>query len=368
MGSHPLKTLSALALLSGSSPLNRLFGELHFRFGQLGLIEDAASLESALQIRPPSLLLLPLGSEAQLDFALAMAARFAGMQVVGFSDGLSVEGYLRAAESQLAWVDPCGGIQAVTDDLARVIQKPIASVLQRVPAAQEIEPTLLTQGEIRSVFQPIVSNKSGAVEHYECLARLQHNRQLYTPAHFMQAAKEGGLLSAITDAVMRQGIGRLKNASGGVSVNLFIEDLYREDLDGLLKAHCEQLGIATSRVTLEIPKGALREKAPLIAAATRLKKAGFKIALDNFSGQAGALKTLLDLEVDFVKLDGALTHHSIHSASVADQIGDLADFVRTLGGHTIAEHVSSQALHQSITDLGVDYAQGFHIGRPDKGD
>ncbi len=96
----------------------------------------------------------------------------------------------------------------------------------------------------------------------------------------------------------------------------------------------------------------------------RLRKLGHEVALDDFGRGLSSLTYLKSLPVNCVKIDGELIRDVTHNPRSQAMVSAVVQLARAMKLETTAECIESAEIHQAIANLGVDYAQGFAIGRP----
>src|SRR5262249_50508093 len=138
--------------------------------------------------------------------------------------------------------------------------------------------------------------------------------------------------------------------------SLLDESLYAED--GALRA-------ASHRVIYEITERQGLEAVPdLKQRVSRLRRAGYRIAVDDLGSGYSGLSTFAQLVPDLVKFDMALIRGIDVSLTKAKLLGSMASLCHDLKIQTIAEGIETAAEQRRVTDLGCDFLQGYHIGRP----
>jgi EAL domain-containing protein (putative c-di-GMP-specific phosphodiesterase class I) len=96
----------------------------------------------------------------------------------------------------------------------------------------------------------------------------------------------------------------------------------------------------------------------------RLRKLGCSFALDDFGTGLSSLVYLKSLPVDVLKIDGAFVRDAGINPRTESMMRAIAQLARTMGMETVAEYVETDELRARMAALGVDYGQGFAIGRP----
>jgi len=124
-------------------------------------------------------------------------------------------------------------------------------------------------------------------------------------------------------------------------------------------------GIEPRRLIFELTETAAVTNIPLARRfAERLRQLGCRFALDDFGSGFGSFYYLKHLPFDYLKIDGEFVSGCLGSRTDQLIIESVVRIARGLGKETVAEFVSDGQLESFLRSQGVDYAQGFHIGRP----
>lgn len=219
--------------------------------------------------------------------------------------------------------------------------------------------------------QPIMRISDGAIHHFESLVRMvDEDGTLRMPGAFIGVAESVGLISQIDRVVMEWTmLEESRTTSAGrnwhYSVNLSGRDVGDEDVLVFLKSKARELGTMQGRIILEITEtAAIRDFDRAVRFMSELKERGFSLALDDFGVGFTSFSYLRKFPVDYIKIDGSFIrniHQSIHDQSVVKAIVDIAHAINI---QTIAEFVELPQELEVIRALGVDYAQGYLIGKP----
>jgi diguanylate cyclase (GGDEF)-like protein/PAS domain S-box-containing protein len=214
--------------------------------------------------------------------------------------------------------------------------------------------------------QPVMDLASGEIAKHELLLRMRNGGdELIPPLAFLGVAERLGLIHAIDRWVVREALrtlGERPELRLGVNISGHsIDDpgVLEEIRDGLRK-HL----VDPARLFVEITETAAIgniEVAHNFAAA--LHELGCSLALDDFGTGFGSFYYLKHLPAEFLKIDGDFV---AGPRSRTDElvIEAIVGIAKGLGKRTIAEHVEDEATLEAVRAAGVDFAQGFHIGRP----
>jgi EAL domain-containing protein (putative c-di-GMP-specific phosphodiesterase class I) len=219
-------------------------------------------------------------------------------------------------------------------------------------------------------YQPIVSLLDGRVTHHEALVRLQDETdgRLIGPASFLPAAERYGLIGAIDRMVLDKVAAQLAQmppSAGAVAMNLSALSVTDRSMLAHVVRGLERYGADPSRLVVEVTETASISDMPRARAfCERLHELGCAIALDDFGAGFGSFHYLKHLPFQYLKIDGAFIRGLPDSPHDQLVVKALVGLVREMGQQTIAEFVGDQRTIELLRELGVDYAQGFEIGRP----
>jgi diguanylate cyclase (GGDEF)-like protein/PAS domain S-box-containing protein len=231
----------------------------------------------------------------------------------------------------------------------------------------------LEQDRLRLYVQPVVAlapDRRGPVHHEVLLRLVDEGGQLVLPSRFIPAAERYGVMPAVDRWVVRAALARLGEdpdaLAGGVSLNLSGNSLSDDTLLGFLRAQLEEHGVPPERVCFEVTEtAAIRSLDRASAILAEIRALGCKVALDDFGSGLSSFRYLKALPVDYLKIDGSFVEHIDRSERDQAMVAAINQLAQALGIETIAEHASSDAIVGGLRALGVDYGQGFALGRPE---
>jgi EAL domain-containing protein (putative c-di-GMP-specific phosphodiesterase class I) len=220
-------------------------------------------------------------------------------------------------------------------------------------------------------YQPIVSLLDGGVSHYEALVRLadEPRGRLVGPGSFLPAAERYGLVREIDRLVLGKVLALLAEDQGERGASIAINVSTLSATDRTMLTHIERglarRGVDPSRLIVEVTEtAAISDMGRARAFCEGVQACGCGVALDDFGSGFGSFQYLKHLPFDFLKIDGDFIRGLPVSTTDQLVVKALADVVRGMGRLTIAEFVGDGATLTLLHDYGVDYAQGFAVGRP----
>jgi diguanylate cyclase (GGDEF)-like protein/PAS domain S-box-containing protein len=219
--------------------------------------------------------------------------------------------------------------------------------------------------------QPIVPIYSAGLPRYELLVRLlDDNGEIIPPGAFLPNAERFDLIGEIDRWVLRRAISLLhQHARAGndfsLSVNLSGKTMNDLELAGDLAEMLKENPIPPGRLVVEVTETAAIvniERARELA--KQLRQMGCLFALDDFGSGFSSFYYLKHLEFDYLKIDGEFIVNLVSSATDRLLVQAVVDIARGLGTQTVAEFVGDDETVELLRQLGVDYGQGYHLGRP----
>lgn len=221
-------------------------------------------------------------------------------------------------------------------------------------------------GVLRVYLQPIVCNKSLDVEMYEALARLEGKKgEINLPSAFLGIAKERGNYDLITRYMVRQSCVIARSEGISVSVNIDYSDIENDKILEFIYAEVRGLKGCGCGVNFEITeKEDIQDWGKANEFICEVKKYGSKVGIDDFGTGYSNISEVMNLDVDYIKIDGSLIKELVESDKNRALVRHIVSFAGELGIKTVAEHVSDGKIYKEVYRLGVDYSQGFYFGVP----
>ena len=133
-----------------------------------------------------------------------------------------------------------------------------------------------------------------------------------------------------------------------------------------LKEKISLYGINPINVTFEILENITISKnsKKITKQLNALRDMGFKIAIDDFGIENSNFSRLLEINIDFIKLDGIFIKNLKYNERNRTITKAIVNLAKTLGIKTVAEFVEDEEVYNIVKKCGIDYAQGYYIGKP----
>lgn len=219
--------------------------------------------------------------------------------------------------------------------------------------------------------QPVVDTGSRKIVGYEILIRMRDDDgSLIMPSGFLSAAERFGLATEIDAWVIEHAVRHLayrrqRGEDVSYAINLSGQSLTAPKVAEIIPRVLTETGLAPSALTFEVTETAAIADMSLAAAfLSKLRTLGCRTALDDFGIGMSSFAYLRDLPVDAVKIDGRFVKKIVGSPIDAAMVRAMNDIAHALCKKTVAEFVENEEIFQQLIELGVDYGQGYHLGKP----
>ena len=201
---------------------------------------------------------------------------------------------------------------------------------------------------------------------------LDRNGNVIGPAAFIAAAERYHLISSIDRWVVKTAFAALAEAQRRewsrpvlFAINLSGQSLGEEGFLDFVIEELEKSGVDSRRICFEITETAAISKLDsAMRFITGLKAKGCRFILDDFGSGLSSFAYLRDLQVDFLKIDGEFVQNMLEDRVKRAMVESINQIGHVMGLQTIAEWVENRATHEALRELGVDYAQGFWLCKP----
>ncbi|MDH4101319.1 MAG: EAL domain-containing protein, partial [Nitrospirota bacterium] len=240
----------------------------------------------------------------------------------------------------------------------------------RVSEKNRIEDAL-AHGRFTPWYQPILHLPDNKVSHYEVLARMidEEGRVIY-PNGFISTAEQMGLIANIDLFIMREAMKlqakeKLEGRDISFGINISGKNLGNEELLDKVRNNISETGANPDRLVFEITETeAIRNMDNAIIFLNSLKDMGCRLALDDFGVGFTAFSYIKNMHVDYLKIDGSFIKNLHKNTDDQHIVRSIVAMAKGLGVRTVAEFVEDGEVLELLREYGVDYAQGYFIGRP----
>jgi diguanylate cyclase (GGDEF)-like protein/PAS domain S-box-containing protein len=290
-----------------------------------------------------------------------------GIALFDESERLSAEDVLVNADLAMYDAKEAGRDRAAT---SCEHDRGVSRMKTRITWAERIREAL-EEDRFTLYAQPIVELSSGLVRQHELLLRMLDERgEVIPPAAFIGVAERYDLMQDIDRWVVGRAIRHMgeQHRAGRelvFEVNISGSSTGDPELLTLIEHELRESGIDPVNLVLEVTETTAVANIPRAQQfASHLAELGCRFALDDFGAGFGSFYYLKHLPFDLLKIDGEFVRSCTTSQTDQLLIRAAVDIARGLGKKTIAEYVGDGETVELLRALGVDYGQGFHLGRP----
>jgi len=291
---------------------------------------------------------------------------------IGISAGISLinrtnnklSNIINAADNacQIAKNQGRNQIHVASSETGEYIQhKQQVAWLPKITKALQLNQFTLYAQEIRAI------NSDSNEKHYELLIRLiNKDGSITLPNAFIPPAERYDLMPQIDRWVIEcafSNIDRNTNYSINLSGLSTCDTGIGDYIESLQKIHC----IDAKRITFEITEtAAIQNIEKCLTLINHLKTLGFQFSLDDFGSGLSSFSYLKNLNIDYLKIDGSFVKEIVNEPTSYAMVKSINEVGHVMGLKTIAEFVENKEIFLKLKEIGVDYAQGYYIHKPEQ--
>lgn len=300
---------------------------------------------------------------------LDAARRFAREQ------GLNIVGMLPkpfSPPSVRRLLGTCVGEPAIIDEEQSSGDDMAEPVINMEVLAQALE-----KGQFFLVYQPKVHCSDGSLAGLEVLVRWRHpDAGIIGPTSFIPVFEASDLMDELTRHIIDMALewyasldARTVAETGlTLSLNISARNLEGKTLVEDIARRCRKFDIDPGRLIFELTESsAMRDPVRSLELLTRLRVMGFQLSLDDFGTGFSSMLQLVRLPFSEVKVDRSFVMAAEEPGESRNVVRSIVELGKSLGLRTTAEGVETQAVMDYLRYIDCDYAQGYHISRPQEG-
>ncbi len=223
------------------------------------------------------------------------------------------------------------------------------------------------QKRIVPYFQPICVVGDGQVAIHELLMRIEIDGRIVPAGEFIAEAERMGLVHQMDYQLIEKAFVRVReeNYRGMLFINLSPKSLLIGEFVGKVRRLAELHGIEPGQIVFEITeRETVGNLAVLEAFVLELKEQGFCFAIDDFGSGYSSFHYIKHFPVDFIKIEGEFVRNIVDDEVYRAFVKSIATLAHELKMRTIAEFVENREILVELQAFGIDYAQGYYLGRP----
>ena len=228
----------------------------------------------------------------------------------------------------------------------------------------EIKKAVL-KGQVIPFYQKIIDNNTLDVFKYEALARIKFKDKILNPDIFMPAVKNLKLEDKFTREILKKvfsDVYEIKKIQAA-SINININDITNKNTIELIRTLLKIYG--GQSITFEIIETiGVEDYSILLDFTSMIKEYNSSISIDDFGSGHSGYEHLINLEIDYLKIDGKFIKNIKNNLKTQSLIKGLCNFSKEHNIKVIAEFVEDQDTFNLLKNIGVDFSQGYFFGKP----
>lgn len=221
---------------------------------------------------------------------------------------------------------------------------------------------------IYDLTKPLPGENNYELFSYEILVRLYDDEgKIHYPGEFLNIAKQAGLYISITKAVVNIAFDLVEKFDYVFSINLSSSDMANTSVCELFSARLKKCK-APNRLTIEVleTEDIDQKMDDVLKFLNEVRNKGCHVAIDDFGSGFANISTILQLNIDYIKIDGSIIKRLPYDENSRAFLSMLSNFAASANYTMVAEFVSSQDILDQVKALGVQCAQGYLLGKPAK--
>jgi len=260
-------------------------------------------------------------------------------------------------------------------DFAKKHRKPFVMYSTAIDHRKESGLTLKCRDDIAlaideqrvvAVYQPIV-DKEGKVIKHETLMRLQEQDtlKLMSPFYFLDVAIKTRLYEHLSSTIIFKALHLIKERDKVLSINFTYSDIKNSEFTKRVEEFIQENPQVGHKLVFEITESeSIENYSDVKNFIRRFREYGVKIAIDDFGSGFSNFEYILEIEPDYLKIDGSLVKDIDTNAKAHTLVEAIVEFSHKLGIKIIAEYVHSETIFLMLKELDVDEYQGFYFSEP----
>lgn len=220
---------------------------------------------------------------------------------------------------------------------------------------------------ITPYFQPIMGIANKRVAAVEVLSRMEINGEVIRADQFIEIAEKVGVIHRLDAIVIEAALAQVAGTGydGYLFFNLSPRALVLSEFTATLRSIVATSGFPPERIVFEITeRDTVKNLSLMQRFLSELRSEGFKLAIDDFGSGFSSFHYLRNFTFDFLKIEGDFVANMLHNDRDQVFVRSITALARQLDIQVIAEFVENAEILTLLEEIGIDYAQGYLIGRP----
>ncbi len=209
-------------------------------------------------------------------------------------------------------------------------------------------------------YQAIRNLETRELHHYEALLRIEDGEHVIFPDKILPDLEDSYLYTYLTKRVIEFNVDKLRGDSKiKISINLSADDLINDSILAILAQNSD----LSDRLLIEILENKSIDYQKVELSIQKLKLFGYKICIDDFGSGYSNLNHLLNLSIDYLKIDGSIISEIHHDKKAYSIVKTFAEFCKQNSIKVVAEFIDNQEVVDILKSFGVEYGQGWYFSK-----
>ena len=243
----------------------------------------------------------------------------------------------------------------------------IVTMIKEQKAKSALLVDAVANNRIVPYFQPIQTTLTGKNEIHELLMRIEVDGKIVPAYEFIEVAESMSIINRMDLMVIENAFKKIKAESydGILFINLSPKSLVVGNYADAITQLIKQYEISKDHIVFEITeRETVKNFSVLEKFVMNLKMAGYKFAIDDFGSGFSSFHYIKKFPIDYLKIDGEFIININKDKKDKAFVHSILTLAKELNVKTVAEYVEDEEIVKTLKEMGVDYLQGFHIGRP----
>ena len=243
----------------------------------------------------------------------------------------------------------------------------VISLVKEQKAKSSLLIDAVANNRIVPFFQPIQNAQSGTNDIHELLMRIEIDGKIISAYEFIEVAESMSLINRMDLMVIENAFKKMveEKYAGILFINLSPKSLVIGNYADAITKLIYQYGISKDHVVFEITeRETVKNFSVLEKFVINLKLDGYKFAIDDFGSGFSSFHYIKKFPIDYLKIDGEFIMNINKDPKDRAFVHSILTLAKELNVKTVAEYVEDEEIVTTLKRMGVDYLQGFHIGKP----
>ncbi|CAM4178510.1 bifunctional diguanylate cyclase/phosphodiesterase [Vreelandella rituensis] len=243
----------------------------------------------------------------------------------------------------------------------------VAAIYREVGEKNQMVLNALEEKRIVPYFQPIVDVVTGETHIHELLMRIEMDGRIIPAGEFIDIAESIGVVHRMDYLLIEKAFAQIheQNYQGTLFINLSPRSLIISEFIGRIHQLALDYKIDSSRIVFELTERETVSNLKLLEQfVLDLKMQGFSFAIDDFGSGFSSFHYLKQFPIDVIKIEGEFIRNMLTDDKYMAFVKSIVTLAKSLKVATIAEFIEDQDVLDAVAELGIDYGQGYHLGRP----